>query len=342
MIYVLVLLFVTWLVAIAAGLTYQWVGIRRDATRFPAPGRLIDVARQRLHVFEMGEGTPPVVLEAGISATCVNWRGVQTEIAKFTRALAYDRAGLGWSDPARTPRTAPQMVEELHAMLREAAIPPPYILVGHSFGGLMVRLYACRYPNEVAGLVLVDPLRPGEWSPITAEQKRMLTGGAFLSHWGGLLARFGVVRFTLARVGQGSSTLPRFIGRATSSGAGLAMMERMIGEVRKMPQELWPAIQSHWCHSKSFASMGRHLTSLPASVACLDGTAPLNIPVTLIAGAQSRTQWPADELASVSSDMTYLVAQNSGHWVQLDEPALVVDAVRELVTRAREGERSLR
>jgi len=342
LIYVVVLLLVTWLVAVAAGLTYQWIGIRRDATRFPPPGRLVQVGRHRLHLFEMGQGVPPVILEAGISATCVNWRQVQTEVAKFTRVLAYDRAGLGWSDTARTPRTATQMVEELHDMLRAAAIPAPYILVGHSFGGLMVRLYACRYPDEVAGIVLVDPLRPGEWHPISAEQRRMLAGGAFLSHWGGLLARFGVVRFTLGRVGKGSSALPRFMGRATSSGAGLETIERMIGEIRKMPQELWPAIQSHWCHSKSFASMGRHLASLPASVACLNGNAPLNIPVTLIVGAQSRTQWPSEELPLISSDLTYLVAQKSGHWIQLDEPALVVNAVRELVTRAREGERSLR
>lgn len=342
MTYFLILFVVTWLVAIAAGLTYQWIGLRRDALRFPAPGRMVQAGPHRLHVYELGEGVPPVVLEAGISATCVNWRRVQTEVAKFTRVLAYDRAGLGWSDPARTPRTAAQIVEELHAMLREAGVPAPYVLVGHSFGGLVVRLYALRYPGEVTGLVLVDPLRPREWHPITAEQKRMLIGGAFLSHWGALLARFGVVRFTLSRLGKGSNRLPRAIGRATSSGEGLATMERIIGEVRKMPQELWPAIQSHWCHPKSFASMGRHLSSLPESVGCILDTAPLDIPVTLIAGANSKTKWPAGELARVARDVNYVVAEHSAHWVQLDEPELVVDAVREMVTRARAGERSLR
>jgi pimeloyl-ACP methyl ester carboxylesterase len=156
------------------------------------------------------------------------------------------------------------------------------------------------------------------------------------------LARFGVVRFTLSRLGKGSNRLPRMIGRATSSGQGLALMERLIGEVRKMPRELWPAVQSHWCHQKSFASMGRHLSSLSQSVASIIDAPPLSVPVTLIVGVGSKTQWPDEDRARISDDLTYIVARNSGHWVQLDEPELVVDAIRKLVTGAREGERSLR
>lgn len=334
--YVLLILLAACAIVIAAGLIYQFLGLRRDARLYPPPGRLVRAGAQRLHVFEMGEGRPAVVLESGISATCVNWRRVQIAISRFTRVLSYDRAGLGWSDPARTPRTAPQIVEELHAMLHEAAIPAPYVLVGHSFGGLVVRLYAARYSAEVAALVLVDPLRPHEWYPITAEQKRMLTGGAVLSHWGALLARFGVVRFTLSRLASGSRSLPRAIGRATSSGAGLATMERIIGEVRKMPQELWPAIMSHWCHPKSFASMGHHLALLPQSVDCIIGGEPLHgIPVTMIVGAESKTKWQPEELPRMADDLTVITAEHSGHWVQLDEPDLVVDAVRDLVERTR-------
>lgn len=342
MIYFLILALVTWLVVVAAGIVYQWIGLRRDAARFPPPGRLVQVGAHRLHVYELGEGSPAVILESGISATSVNWRRVQDDVAEFTRVLSYDRAGLGWSDPARTPRTACQIFEELHDMLHAANIPPPYVLVAHSFGALVVRLYAMRYPDEVVGIVLVDPLRPQEWHPLSAEQRRNLHGGAFLSSWGAFLARFGVVRFTLARLARGSSALPRFIGRATSTGAGLATMERLVGEVRKMPKELWPAIISHWCHPKSFTSMGRHLAELPASVASVIGAEPLEgVPVIMLTGITSRTKWSPEDLPGISTETTHIIAGNSGHWIQLDEPELVVNAVRDLVTRVRERERSL-
>lgn len=328
------------LLLVAGGLLYQWMGARRDSRRFPAPGRLIQAGSQRLHCYSMGQGSPAVILEAGISATCVNWRRVQNDVSQFTQVLSYDRAGLGWSDPARTPRNASEVVEELHDLLRAVGVPPRYVLAGHSFGGLVVRLYAKRYPQEVAALVLVDPLRPQEWHPITAVQRRNLAGGALLSRYGALLARLGVVRFTLARLASGSRSLPKMIGRATSTGAGLATMERLVGEVKKMPQELWPSIISHWCLPKSFASMGDHLARLPESVASMIDAPPLHVPLTILTGMESRTAWLPEEIQSLSSDVTHIVAEKSGHWIQLDEPDVVVNAIREAVMRVRAGEQA--
>jgi len=328
------------LLLVATGLLYQWTGMRRDSRLFPAPGRLIQAGAQRLHYYSIGQGSPAVILEAGISATCVNWRRVQDDVSQFSQVLSYDRAGLGWSDRARTPRIAGQVVEELRELLRVAAIPSPYVLVGHSFGGLVVRLYAKRYPREVAALVLVDPLRPQEWHPITKEQRRNLAGGALLSRYGALLARLGVVRFTLARLASGSRSLPRVIGRATSTGAGLATMERLVGEVKKMPRELWPSIMSHWCLPKSFASMGDHLARLPESVASMIDAPPLIVPVTILTGAESRTAWPPGEIQCLSIDVTHIIAENSGHWIQLDAPDVVVNAIRDVVMRVREGEQA--
>ena len=246
-------------------------------SRYPPPGRMLDVGGRRLHVYETGQGSPTVVLEAGIAATSLSWRPVQNEIAKFARVVAYDHAGYWGSDPGPKPRDARQVAQELHALLRRAELPPPYVLVGHSFGGIVARLYTMRYPNDVGGIVLVDPVLLEEWHPLSAERKRMLIGGALLSRWGGLLAKFGIVRFTLARLARGRSKLPRAIGRATSSGKGLATMERLVGEVQKMPRELWPAIISHWSHPKSFASMGDHLAKMPESVASVIDAAPLDV-----------------------------------------------------------------
>jgi len=338
MIYALIVV----LVLLAAGLVYQSIGAWRDKVRHPPPGRMIKAGAQRLHVYETGEGDPTVVLEAGISATICNWQLIQPEIAKFTRVLSYDRAGLGWSDRARTPRTVSSIVDELHEMLLAADVPPPYVLVGHSFGGIVARLYTMRYPSEIAGIVLVDPVLLEEWHPLSRERKRMLIGGAVLSRWGGFLARLGVVRFTLNRLAGGRSRLPRAIGRAAASGQGLSTMERLIGEVRKMPKELWPAIQSHWSLPKTFASMGSHLAKMPESVSCIFDAPPLDVPVTMLTGVRSLTKWPSDGPARVSTNSSHIVAENSGHWIQLDEPDLVVEAIRSMVNRVREDATTLR
>ena len=115
---------------------------------------MFEVQGSRLHLIDSGSDAPAVIFESGISASCLNWTGVRTEVSEFSRACAYDRAGLGWSERASTPRVTTQIVEELRALLAEAKIPSPFVLVGHSFGGLLVEAYAIRYPDEVAGLIL--------------------------------------------------------------------------------------------------------------------------------------------------------------------------------------------
>ncbi|MBI1790320.1 MAG: alpha/beta fold hydrolase, partial [Acidobacteria bacterium] len=145
-----------------AGVVYQAVGTALDKRRYPPPGRIVE----GMHLRVEGAGDPTVVLEAGIAATSLSWSRVQPEVAKFARVLSYDRAGLGWSGPASGPRTVDRLVAELRQLLAGAGLPGPYVLVGHSFGGLVARAFAARYPDEVAGLVLVDPVHPREWWPV--------------------------------------------------------------------------------------------------------------------------------------------------------------------------------
>ena len=127
---------------IASGIAYQVLTERTDALRFPAPGRLVDVGGHQRHLYELGTGSPAVVLESGISASSLNWRTVQVEVAKFARVCSYDRAGLGWSELCNQPCTPASLATQLHSLLHAAAVPAPYILVGHSFGGLIVRAFA--------------------------------------------------------------------------------------------------------------------------------------------------------------------------------------------------------
>jgi pimeloyl-ACP methyl ester carboxylesterase len=141
-----------------AGLLYQPVARLIDTRRFVPPGQLIDVEGHRLHLYQMGAATgrPSVVLEGGLPSTYLDWWKVQPEVAQFTQVCSYDRVGFGYSDTGRQGDTAQDLVEHLHALLAQSGVPAPYVLVGHSFGGLLVRLYATSYPQEVAGLVLVD------------------------------------------------------------------------------------------------------------------------------------------------------------------------------------------
>jgi pimeloyl-ACP methyl ester carboxylesterase len=121
------------------------------------PGVLIDVGARKLHAIVVGEGSPAVVMISGMGDFAVDWALVQPQIGKFTRAIAYDRAGDGWSDPA--PDATGGLLadaDDLHALLVHAKVPPPYVLVGHSWGGAIARVYAAKHPADVAGMVLID------------------------------------------------------------------------------------------------------------------------------------------------------------------------------------------
>src|SRR5439155_16119387 len=174
---------------------------------YAAPGMMVDADEQRLHVVCSGSGPPAVVFESGIAASSVSWTRVRPEVATFARACAYDRAGLGWSDAARHPRTVARMLDELRSVLASVSTTGPYVLVGHSFGAFLVCAYASQHPADIAGLLLLDP--PSEWHEITPEQARLLWGGIQLSRIGGVLARLGVVRASLALLTGGAPAVPR-------------------------------------------------------------------------------------------------------------------------------------
>jgi pimeloyl-ACP methyl ester carboxylesterase len=329
-------LFVIPAVLLLLGIAYQWIGTRRDAERYPPPGRVFDVGGTRLHVRLAGNGSPPVVFEAGIAASSVSWRPVQNAVAEYTATAAYDRAGFAWSEASTHPMPAPEMAEALRRVLGAAGLKPPFVLVGHSFGALLVRVYAIQWPTDVAGLVLVDPALTQEWNNPTADRLTMLGRGVSLSRRGSLLARIGFVRLSLAMLAGGARALPLLLSKTTSGGGGHSVSSKLVGEVRKLPPELWDVVRAHWCRPESFQSMAWHLEALPATAALIASTElDPSIPVTVISGGHLTAAQAAEHqaIAQASHHGRHLISKGSGHWVHLDEPELVIDAIRQMLAK---------
>ena len=139
-----------------AGAIYQAIATELAERAYPPPGEMVDVGGYSLHINCVGQGSPTVVLDAGSGGFSAQWVRVQREVSGTTRVCSYDRAGMGWSEMGPEPRDARQISSELHTLLGKAGIEGPYVLVGHSFGGMYMQTYAARYPDEVAGVALVD------------------------------------------------------------------------------------------------------------------------------------------------------------------------------------------
>jgi pimeloyl-ACP methyl ester carboxylesterase len=317
---------------LALGVIYQRVGARRDRRRFPPPGLLIDVGGHRLHAVCLGDRGPAVLLESAVAGSSLSWALVQPAIATFARVCAYDRTGLGWSDAPSGPPTFDRAVDELAAVLARVHGQRDVVLVGHSFGSFVVCALAARYPRTVSGVVLVDP--PTEWLTTTPARARMLRRGRRLSRIGVLLAHAGIVRASLALLTGGAPGAPRQFVRIFGPTAA-RMLERLVGEVRKLPEEVHPVLQALWCQPKCLHALADHLLVLEREGSHMASAAvvPRDIPLVVIS---SSTQ-PAEQiaahrmLAERSARGHHVVAARSTHWVQFDQPELVVAAVRDLV-----------
>lgn len=178
-----------------AGAAYQIIATARDAHAFPPPGQFVDVGGYKLHLLCVGQGSPTVILESGQANSVSIWAWVQPAVARTTRVCAYDRAGVGWSAASPNPRDAQQMAVELHTLLNNAGIAAPYVLVGHSLGGLVTHVYAAQYPAEVAGLVWLDVEHPAQWMR-TPEGRAQYQQILKLSRIGPWLAQVGLVRLS--------------------------------------------------------------------------------------------------------------------------------------------------
>jgi pimeloyl-ACP methyl ester carboxylesterase len=316
---------------LVAGFLYQSIGSSRDRRRFTGPGRWVDIeSGRRLYVVEKGEGGPAVLFEAGIAATNLNWHHIQENVSHFTSTASYDRSGLGWSSPCRTVRTPGNISAELHTMLQSAGIKPPYILVGHSFGGLIMRRYAVTYPEDVAGVLLIDPMRCEEWPPLNPAKQSMVNRGKRLSGFAIPIARFGLARLAVTSLLCRSGRLSGQLAGAVGPG-GRHVLQRVTEEVGKMPREVWPIVAAHWSRPGYYAGMRNHLEAVPETVREMQNADPIHdIPVMVLTPGKS-TPLSGQCLAKIGDNVRQVIATASAHWIHLDEPELVVDSIREMV-----------
>jgi pimeloyl-ACP methyl ester carboxylesterase len=314
-------------VGLAVGLFYQAVSEIIDRRRYPLQGELVDIGGFRLHLNCIGQGTPTVVMDAGGGAPSITWGLVPSEIAKFTRVCTYDRAGLGWSDRnPRISRTSQQSVDELHLLLTKAGINPPYILVGHSLGGVNMRLYASQYPEDVVGLVLVDSSHENQ---ITSDEMwRRIKMQSWLYQVLRVVSQVGVLRL----IGE-MNLLP--------------ILEDIKREIKKYPlavQTLFDPFKSFCYRPDYWATASSELANIKKSFEELRSVTSLGSLSLIVLSQGSKDSKMSDErfqewsslqlnLTKLSSNSQHIIAENSGHLVQLDRPELVISAVAQLIER---------
>jgi pimeloyl-ACP methyl ester carboxylesterase len=319
---------------VAIGFLYQWLGSHYDRIRFTGEGRWINIGgRRKLYLLEKGAGGPTVLFEAGIAATNLNWCHIQEQVSRFAATASYDRIGLGWSSPCRTARTPGIIAGELHEMLREAGIKPPYILVGHSFGGLVMRRFALMYPEEVTSIVLVDPMRCEEWPPMNPTKQAFIDRGSRLTSYAIPIARLGLARLAVTSLLCRSGRIAERLAGAAGDG-GKHVLGRVRGEVGKMPPEVWPVVAAHWSRPAYYAGMRSHVKSVPDSVREMLAAGPIQgIPVLLLTPGKS-SPLSEDCLQRIGDTVHQVIATESAHWIHLDEPQLVIDSIMEMVSAA--------
>ena len=323
-----------------AGMLYQRVGRGRDRSRYPPTGRLVEVGSHRQHVQCLGQGSPLVVFDSALAASSLSWWRVQPQVARFTRTLSYDRAASGWSEPGPLPRTVERLLQELRLLLRASREKPPYVLVGHSYGGLTLRLYASRYPDEVAGLVLVDPADPKEWLDPDAEREAKLQVGSRMARRGALLARIGVARLMSDLAASGA--LRR--ARQMASWAGLGILQaqetRLVAPLANLPLELRLVARTFWTRPEFFEALASQIEHVPAGARQVDAIEDhADVPLVVLTAAESpmKKRRAHQEMAALSSRGRHLTASTQSHWIPLEEPQLVIRTIREVVEEARQG-----
>jgi pimeloyl-ACP methyl ester carboxylesterase len=299
--------------------TTTWISTRSDHHAFPPPGQLVDIGGYQLHVNCVGEGSPTVILDASGGNSSANWGLVQSDVARSMRVCAYDRAGMGWSDRGPTPRDTNEQVRELHALLSGARMEGPYVLIGHSYGARIARVYMKEYPGEVVGMVLIDPGTLDDDPRFPQERRDELKTEertVAVARW---LAPFGLVRLLQKPPDYGD-----------------------------LPSQQAAAEQSFTVTTKYFQAIEDQFRALPDTLrqerqVITLGAVPLIVVSATLPDDETRQVWNEinGELAKLSTNSVHRVVQGAEHQdlVRKREHAEVtMNAIQEVVQAVRTGQ----
>jgi pimeloyl-ACP methyl ester carboxylesterase len=303
-----------------SGAAYQFIATRMDQRTYLPAGQLTNVGGYMLHIHCTGQGSPTILLEGGLGGTSLDWSRVQPELSTATRVCSYDRAGLGWSEnnPSGAPRTSSQIAQELHTLLASTGIEGPYILAGLSAGGMHVQMFADRYPDEVLGMVLVDPTPANLMASFSDEQRRPLLPNLDQFEVIQMLEPFGLLRLLPLPGSEALANLPEETQQAiravnVRTGAAAALYEEAAG----------------------FEASILETASLPPL--------PVDLPLTVIWHGTPAEPLELEPLAEASlrelvmhSDYgRFLIAEGSGHYVTFDRPDIVIGELKSILATVR-------
>jgi pimeloyl-ACP methyl ester carboxylesterase len=295
---------------------YQTLGAAADAKAFPMPGRLVDVGGYRLHINCTGEGSPTVVLEPGAGEMSSNHALLSQALSTQTRVCAYDRAGRGWSEPADPVQDGTQIAADLHALLHNANVPGPYVLAGHSFGGLYVQTFAANYPDEVAGMVLIDATNRASAPP---------TGPVSARAGYDILDRLTALISILGRV-------------------GVARLYAPLEDINSLPSQARDEVRANISDPGNLRSTAdeyiRANASMEETAALRDFSDKPLVVLTAGIGNDSKHEASQNELATLSTNSVHKTIDFASHEAFIIEPdaaAITTQAIQDVVTAVRTG-----
>lgn len=300
----------------ASFILYQITATFIDDDKYPPVGKLVDIGGYKLHLNASGDGNVTVVCDAGLSGTSLGWSLVQSEVSKFARVCSYDRAGYAWSGLSPLKRTSLNMAKELHTLLEKARMPPPYILVGHSFGGSNMLLFADLYPEEVLGVVLVDSVHEDMLKELPIPPQSFFDKSMNASiQW--LLAACGYKRLKgpSAEIQQMFLPLPKEIRDSYIAQMHKTNYSRIVSQEMNCLEESLSQLAQ--CHLQD-----KPLVVISAGITTSEGN-----------------KWGClqEKLLSKSNKSKQLIAENSDHMINHHQPLIIVDAIREMANIASSG-----